>query len=327
MDDRRRGNINMFIDRLIESIKEKNNPTVVGLDPNLESIPAHIRENAFRRHGRSLKAAGEAILEFNRKIIDAVCDIAPVVKPQLAYYEMYGIEGMKAFMETVRYAKSKGLLVIADGKRNDIGSTAEAYSHAYLGRTSLCDGYFEDVFGVDALTVNPMLGYDGIRPFLDDCRDFGKGIFILVKTSNKSSGQVQDIVTNLDASIYEILANHVNEWGKGLEGKYGYSAVGAVVGATYPNQAKKIRSIMRNAYILVPGFGAQGGTAKDVVHSFGSDGRGALVNASRSIIYAYRSEEWRKHNGEESFDTAAREAAIKMRDEINKAIKQNREVV
>ncbi len=310
----------MFIDRLIESIGKKNNPTVVGLDPKIEYVPAFIREKAFKEFGVNLKGASEAIIRFNRLLIDAIYDLVPAVKPQLAYYEMYGVEGMIAFDETCKYAKSKGLLVIADGKRNDIGSTAEAYSKAFLGETVLAGEIKEKAFDTDALTVSPYLGVDGIKPFVDDCLNNEKGIFVLVKTSNKSSGQLQDLVTQDCRSIYEIMAGYVNEWGRNVTGKYGYSSVGAVVGATYPNQAKLLRSIMKNAYILVPGYGAQGGTARDCVNSFNKDGLGAIVNASRSIMCAYMSDTWKNMYNEENFAEAARAEVIRMKDDLNSAL-------
>lgn len=309
----------MFVDKLIRKIKETNNPSVVGLDPRLEFIPAHIKEKAFKEFGNNFSGAAAAILDFNKKIIDAVYDVIPAVKPQLAYYEMYGLEGIQAFYQTIGYARSKGLLVIADGKRNDIGSTAEAYSAAYLGKTSI-NGNSTAVFDADALTVNPYLGYDGIKPFIKDCELYGKGIFVLVKTSNKSSGQLQDMLTQFGKSIYEIVAEYVNDWGKTLTGEYGYSSVGAVVGATYPNQAKILRGIMKKAYILVPGYGAQGGTAKDAAHCFNSDGLGAIINASRSIMCAYQSEKWSDKFSGDEFDKACRAEAISMKEEINQVL-------
>lgn len=315
----------MFIDRLIAEIKNKNNPTVVGLDPKLEYVPSYIIENAVNQHGNTLKGASEAILEMNKKLIDAVYDLVPAVKPQLAYYEMYGVEGIKAFDETCKYAKSKGLLVIADGKRNDIGTTAEAYSKAFLGKTDLAmgtDGQKQQqaAFDEDALTVSPYLGIDGIKPFVDDCKQYNKGIFVLVKTSNKSSGQLQDLVTQDGRTIYEIMASYVEEWGSEVVGEYGYSSVGAVVGATYPEQAKKLRQIMKKAYILVPGYGAQGGTAKDCANSFNGDGLGAIVNASRSVMCAYKSDRWKNDFSEKQFAEAARAEVIRMRDDLNKEI-------
>jgi orotidine-5'-phosphate decarboxylase len=314
----------MFIDKLIEAVKEKDNPTVVGLDPKIEYVPSLLREEAFREYGKNLKGVAHAILSFNKKIIDAVYDIVPAVKPQLAYYEMYGIEGLKVFDETVKYSKEKGLIVIADGKRNDIGSTAQSYSSAYLGKSVIDEGIEESVFDVDALTVNPYLGVDGIKPFIDDCKKYKKGVFILVKTSNKSSGQIQDLFTQLGKSIYEIVAELVEEWGKPVRGQYGYSSVGAVVGATYPNQAKILRKAMQHAYILVPGYGAQGGTARDVAHSFNGDGLGAIVNASRSIMCAYQSDEWKNQYNEEQFAEASRAEAIRMRNDINSVIKDTK---
>lgn len=306
----------MFIDVLIKKIKEKNNPSVVGLDPKIEYIPSFIKEEAFKKQGKTLKGAANAIFTFNKYIIDAVYDIVPAVKPQLAYYEMYGLEGLKAFYETCRYAKEKGLLVIADGKRNDIGSTAESYSAAFLGKTKIEDTE-EAAFDVDALTVNPYLGIDGIKPFIEDCDKYNKGIFVLVKTSNKSSVQFQDIITETGKSMYEIVAQHIEEWGRDLKGEYGYSSVGAVVGATYPNQAKILRKILKSAYILVPGYGAQGGTAKDVASSFNPDGLGAIVNASRSIMCAYKSERWKEKYTEEKFYEASRAEALRMKEDIN----------
>lgn len=309
----------MFIDKLIDSVKRKNNPTVMGLDPKLEYIPEHIRNEAFKHCGAGSAGISEAITTFNKKLIDAVCDIVPAVKPQLAFYEMYGVEGMRAFAETCSYAKTKGMLVIADGKRNDIGSTAIAYSAAYLENTE--NGACKmAAFGVDALTINPYLGYDGVEPFTESCRKYGKGIFILVKTSNKSSGQLQDLFTQDGKRIYEKVAGLVDEWGRTLIGENGYSSVGAVVGATYPEQAKVLRQIMKNAYFLVPGYGAQGGTADDTIPSFNSDGLGAVINASRSIMCAWKSQRWTGKYDENSFDAAAREEAIRMRDEINNAL-------
>lgn len=309
----------MFIDRLISSVKRLENPTVVGLDPKLEYIPSYISEKAFKEHGAGLEGVAEAVIQFNKKLIDAVYDIVPAVKPQLAYYEMYGLEGIRAFVETCAYARSKGLLIIADGKRNDIGTTAEAYSTAFLGKVATGDGK-SAVFDADALTVNPYLGYDGVKPFIDDCSKYGKGLFILVKTSNKSSGQLQDLVTQDGKSIFETVAELVDEWGRAVMGENGYSSVGAVVGATYPEQAKILRGMMKKTYILVPGYGAQGGTAKDVAHSFNKDGLGAVINASRSIMCAWKTERWSASYSEDGFDCAARAEAIRMRDELREAL-------
>ncbi len=312
-----------FADKLINAVKVKNNPTVAGLDPRKDYVPRFIIEKAFRDYGEAdkLKASAYAIFEFNRKLIDALYDIVPAVKLQSAFYEMLGPEGIGAFIKTGAYARSKGLIVIADAKRGDIGSTAEAYAEAYLG---------EGIFDADALTVNPYLGIDGVKPFIDKCAVQGKGIFILVKTSNKSSGDFQDLVLNgPDSSkpLYEAVAEKVNIWGKreDLTGECGYSSIGAVVGATYPEQAVKLRQIMEKALILVPGYGAQGGTAADAAKSFDKDGQGAIVNASRSIMCAYLSPEWKEKftDPEDAalyYDEAARAEALRMRDDLNKAL-------
>ncbi|MGE5615121.1 MAG: orotidine-5'-phosphate decarboxylase [Bacillota bacterium] len=311
----------MFVDRLINKIKQQNNPAIVGLDPRLEYIPGYLTRKVFKEFGSGIMGITEAIVEFNKKIIDAVCDIAPAVKPQLAYYEIYGPEGMKAFARTCSYAREKGMLVIADGKRNDIGTTAEAYASAYLGNKDESGAGFP-AYDIDALTVNPYLGYDGIKPFIDKCIKNGKGIFILVKTSNKSSGQLQDLVLQDGKHLYEKVAKLVDEWGSEAIGERGYSSIGAVVGATYPEQARALRRIMGKAYILVPGYGAQGGTAADAAQAFNKDGLGAVVNSSRNVICAWKLEKWRDRYNEESFDAAAREEVIRMRDDLNAALER-----
>ncbi|MGE4284001.1 MAG: orotidine-5'-phosphate decarboxylase [Clostridia bacterium] len=300
----------MSIDSLIEKIKEKNNPSVIGLDPRVEYVPSFIRQKCYEQFGKNLKGAAESILEFNKKLIDDLYDIIPAVKPQSAYYEMYGFEGVRVLQETIHYAKRKGLYVITDVKRNDIGSTAEAYSSAYLGTTKIED-IETNVFQSDSITVNPYLGTDGINPFINDCNKHNKSIFVLVKTSNQSSGELQDISVN-DQTIYEKVGALVNEWGKNSVSSTGYSNVGAVVGATYPQQAANLRKLMPNAYFLVPGYGAQGGTAKDVISCFNNDGLGAIVNSSRGIMCAYKN----MKVDEKDFAPAARKAAISMRDEI-----------
>jgi len=302
----------MSIDILIHKIKEKNNPSVVGLDPKIEYVPQYIREECYEKYGRNLTGAAKAILRFNIELIEHLYDIIPAVKPQSAYYEMYGPEGIKVLAETIKYAREKGLYVITDVKRNDIGSTAEAYSSAYLGKTQL-DGIESDSFNSDSITVNPYLGTDGINPFIEDCNKFNKSIFVLVKTSNQSSGEIQDLIVH-GKPLYEHIANLVNTWGSRSMGKSGYSNIGAVVGATYPEQAAILRKLMPNTYFLVPGYGAQGGTAKDVANSFNKDGLGAIVNSSRGIMCSYK----KHHFPENEFALAAREEAIKMRDEITK---------
>lgn len=309
----------MFIDNLIERIKKLNNPTVAGLDPKLDYIPSYILNKAFNEYGETELGAAKAILEYNKGLIDALADVVPAVKPQLAYYEMYGIEGLKTMLETISYAKSKGFLVILDGKRNDIGSTAEAYSTAFLGKTKIGSST-KAMFDGDALTVSPYLGIDGVQPFIKDCEAEGKGIFVLVKTSNKSSGQLQDLKTENGTPIYEVMAKYVDDWGKTTIGKYGYSSVGAVVGATYPQQCADLRELMKNSYFLVPGYGAQGGGAKDVAPAFNKDGLGAIVNASRSIMCAYKAAQYSDKYSEEAYAEAARAEAIRMRDDINSVL-------
>lgn len=287
-----------FADRLTKKIKETS-PICVGLDPRYDQIPKFIRDEA--------PTPGAAFFEFNKGIIDAVYDLVPAVKIQVAFYEMFGLDGMAAFSRTIEHAKSKGLIVIADAKRNDIGSTAEAYAHAYLDKIG--------DFSVDALTVTPYLGYDGIKPFLENCKKHDKGIFILVKTSNKSSGDLQDRkVDEQNIPIYELMGHFVDSWGQDLIGNEDYSSVGAVVGATFPQEAEKLRELMPNAIFLVPGYGAQGGSAKDVKSCFKADGTGALINNSRGIIFAY---ETSKDFDERSFAEAARQATIIMKKDLD----------
>ncbi len=244
--------MNNAMDRLIKKIKETNNPTVMGLDPRYDMIPESIRE----KYSKDVEGACKAILEFNKGLIDSVCDIIPAVKPQIAFYEMFGVEGIKVFNETCKYAREKEMIVIADIKRGDIGSTAAGYSNAYLGKTALGDEKVS-IYDVDFVTVNPYLGIDGVKPFIDDCKEYGKGIFVLVKTSNKSSGELQDLKLEDGRTIYEKVAELVSSWGDELVGEYGYSSVGAVVGATYPIQIKELREIMPKTFFLIPGYGAQ----------------------------------------------------------------------
>ncbi|MBN1258244.1 orotidine-5'-phosphate decarboxylase [Candidatus Peregrinibacteria bacterium] len=304
-----------FGDLLTEKIEKMNNPTVVGLDPRLAQIPVFIKNKAIKKYGESFEAAAEAIIEFNKGIIDAVADIVPATKPQIAFYECFGHAGIRAYEETITYAQKKEMLVIGDAKRNDIGSTAAAYAEAHLGMTDLF-GKPTPVFNADAVTVTPYLGTDGIVPFTKVCGEQHKGIFILVRTSNPSSDEIQGQPVG-DQLMDEYIATLVEGWGRDLIGKSGFSSVGAVVGATYPEEAKLLRNLMPNQIFLVPGFGAQGGTAEDVKPCFHKNGSGSIVNSSRGIIFAYQ----KAGKPEEAYAEAAREAAMKMKEELGKMFK------
>ena len=309
-----------FTDRLIKAINEKESHACVGLDPRWNRIPEEIREKAITKEGKTLKAVAEAIIDFNQGIIDAVAPHVPVVKPQIAFYEKYGFEGIRAFEETIAYAKEQGLEVISDAKRNDIGSTAKAYADGYLGELDFREK--KKKLTTDALTVTPYLGWDGIKPFVLNCQEYDKGIFILVKTSNSSAAELQDIKSQQDELVFERLATLVDKWGSELRGARGYSAIGAVVGATYPKEAKKIRELMPHSYFLVPGYGAQGGGADDVVPCFNEDGYGAVVNSSRGINFAYQQETYSS-----DYQRAAREAVLEMNQDINQALKKAKKLV
>lgn len=301
----------MALDRLIEAIAEKQNPTVAGLDPKLDYIPAYIREASYEKYGKTLEGAADALLTFNKGLIDALYDIVPAVKPQCAYYEMYGWPGVKALHDTIAYAKEKGLFVITDGKRNDIGATMTAYAAAHLGQVPV-EGELVSPFGADALTVNGYLGSDGITPLLTVCREQDTGIFVLVKTSNPSSGELQDRLLDDGKTLYAAMGDRCEQWGGQLPGKYGYSGVGAVVGATYPAQLQEMRKAAPHTFFLVPGYGAQGGAADDVAPGFDEKGLGAIVNSSRGIMCA-----WQKAGQDgKNYGQAAREEAIRMRDAI-----------
>lgn len=304
----------MSLDLLVQKIKEKSNPSVAGLDPQISYVPEYIREKAYKEYGKSLKGAAEAIWEYNKGLIDALYDVVPAVKPQSAFYEMYGLPGEEVLHRTIAYAKEKGLYIILDVKRNDIGSTAEAYSKAYLGKVDI-DGELVSPCDVDCVTVNPYLGTDGIAPFVEDCKKYDKAIFALVKTSNPSSGELQDLKVG-DECIYEKVAQCVNKWNEDTIGSSGYGAVGAVVGATYPEQAAILRKLMPKSYFLVPGYGAQGGGALGVKPCFNEDGLGAIVNSSRGIICAYKKGDWK----EEQFAEAARAEALRMKDDLNSVL-------
>lgn len=304
----------MALDRLIEKITEKQNPTVAGLDPKLDFVPQYLKDRAFSKYGETLKGAAKALWWFNKGLIDALWDVIPAIKPQAAYYEMYGYAGMKTLYKTQEYAKNKGLFVITDAKRNDIGTTMEAYAAAHLGEVAVGTKKYEP-FISDALTVNGYLGGDCIKPLMGVCKEYDKGMFILVKTSNPSSGEIQDLKTG-ERTIYEVMGDMCEEWGKELIGKYGYSAIGAVVGATYPEQLSVLRKRLPHTFFLIPGYGAQGGSAKDIASAFDASGLGGIVNSSRAIMCAYQKEQC----DERQFAAAARREAVRMRDEIMSAI-------
>lgn len=305
-----------MINTLIKKIQETNAPIVVGLDPMMNYIPKHIQDAAFAEYGETLKGAAEAIWVYNKGIIDATYDLIPAVKPQIAMYEQFGIEGLIAFHKTCAYAKEKGLVVIGDIKRGDIGSTSTAYAVGHLGQVQVGSKKYSG-FDEDFVTVNPYLGTDGVKPFVDVCKEENKGIFVLVKTSNPSSGEFQDQLVD-GRPLYELVAEKVVEWGNECMGDK-YSNVGCVVGATYPEMGKVLRKLMPNTYILVPGYGAQGGKAEDLVHYFNEDGLGAIVNSSRGIIAAYKQEKYAEF-GEERYAEASRQAVIDMIEDINGAL-------
>ena len=297
-----------MINKLTAKIQKTKAPIVVGLDPMLNYIPKHIQEKAFKEFGETLEGAAEAIWQFNKEIVDKTYDLIPAVKPQIAMYEQFGIPGIMAFKKTVDYCKSKDLVVIGDIKRGDIGSTSAAYATGHIGKVQIGANKIAP-FDEDFVTLNPYMGADSITPFIDVCKEEKKGLFILVKTSNPSSGDFQDQMVG-DRPVYELVGEKVAQWGETCMGD-DYSYVGAVVGATYPEMGKTLRKNMPKAYILVPGYGAQGGQGKDLVHFFNEDGLGAIVNSSRGIIAAYKQEKYAKF-GEENFADASRAAAEDM---------------
>ena len=305
-----------MINKLVQKIKGTGASIVAGLDPMLSYIPESILKKAFAEYGETLEGAAEAIWQFNKEIIDNICDLIPAVKPQIAMYEQFGVEGLKAFQKTVNYCKEKDLVVIGDVKRGDIGSTSAAYATAHLGKVTVGEKRLS-AFDEDFATVNPYLGSDGVKPFIEVCKKEKKGIFVLVKTSNPSSGEFQDRLID-GRPLYEYVGEKVDEWGKECMGD-SYSYVGAVVGATYPEMGKILRKIMPKAYILVPGYGAQGGKGADLVHFFNEDGLGAIVNSSRGIIAAWQQEKYAKF-GAEHFGEASRAAVLDMREDIAQAL-------
>ena len=305
-----------MINKLIANIKKTQAPIVVGLDPTMKLIPDFIINNAIKEHGETLNAAGAAIWEYNKGIIDAICEYIPAVKPQIAMYEQFGMPGLEAFDKTVRYCKHKGLVVIGDIKRGDIGSTSTAYAIGHLGSvkigSTICRGFDEDF-----VTVNPYLGSDGVKPFIEVCKEEKKGIFVLVKTSNPSSGEFQDQIVG-NRKLFELVGEKVNEWAGECMGDE-YSYVGAVVGATYPEEGKLMREVMPKSFILVPGYGAQGGKGKDLVHFFNKDGLGAIVNSSRGIIGSYQQQQYASY-GETGYADAALAAVKAMKEDIAQAL-------
>ena len=305
-----------MINKLISNIRKTNAPIVVGLDPMLNYIPEHIQKKAFAEFGETLEGAAEAIWQYNKGIVDATFDLIPAVKPQIAMYEQFGLPGLIAYKKTVEYCKSKDLVVIGDIKRGDIGSTSAAYAVGHLGQVQVGSKKYAG-FDEDFATVNPYLGSDGVKPFMDVCKEEKKGIFVLVKTSNPSSGEFQDRVID-GRPLYELVGEKVAQWGDELMGD-GYSYVGAVVGATYPEMGKVLRKIMPKTFILVPGYGAQGGKGADLVHFFNEDGLGDIVNSSRGIIAAYKQEKY-KEFGAENYADASRAAVKDMIADISGAL-------
>lgn len=305
-----------MIQQLIEKIQKTKAPICVGLDPMLNYIPEHILKKSFGDFGETLEGAADAIWNFNKEIVDHTFDLIPSVKPQIAMYEQFGIEGLKVYEKTVRYCQDKGLLVIGDAKRGDIGSTSAAYATAHLGKVKVGNSVCT-AFNTEFLTVNPYLGTDGVKPFVDVCKAENKGLFVLVKTSNPSSGEFQDKLVD-GRPVYELVADKVVEWGADcMDGAY--SNVGAVVGATYPEMSAILRKLMPNTYFLVPGYGAQGGTSKDLKPCFNEDGLGAIVNSSRGIIAAYKQEKYARF-GAEHFAEASRQAVLDMVADINSVL-------
>ncbi len=317
-----RSHMKPFADRLLDAIDRKGNPCVVGLDPRVDLMPDFITSEAQALNSDMLRAAGHCIAAYHKRIIGLVADLVPAVKLQIAFYEKYGSPGLVAFAETIDDAKRNGLMVIVDAKRNDIASTAQAYADALLGH-SKAFGVSTSVFDADCITVSPYLGLDSLEPFVETCREYGKGIFVLVKTSNPGSADFQDLLVESGKRmipLYEVVAEMVNRCASGLIGDSGYSSIGAVVGATFPAQAQTLRSKMPQSILLVPGYGAQGGTAEDVVPCFNEDGLGAVVNASRSLTYNFDNPDL----GESDFDRLIRTRTTEMVRDIQGAISAQR---
>lgn len=307
-----------MIDTLVKKIKETGNPTVVGLDPRLNFVPDHIKEEAYDQYGKTPEGAAKAFLAFNKGIIDEIYDVAPAVKPQVAMYEQLGAVGMQAYIDTIAYAKEKGLVIIGDIKRSDIASTAESYSDGHIGRVSIEEEEFE-IYKEDFITLNPYLGFDSIDPYMNNCVTYDKGLFVLVKTSNPNSGEVQDIMVG-EEHLYEYMGKLVAKWGDNYIGESGYSRIGAVVGATHPEQGKVLRAHMPKTYFLVPGYGAQGATAEDLAGCFNKDGLGAIVNSSRGIIAAYKKAQYSKDFTALEYAKASRQAVLDMKADLTRVL-------
>ena len=309
-----------MIDQLIEKIEACQNPTVVGLDPRLSMIPEAIREEAYEKYGKTPEGAAEAFYLFNKEILDAVYDLIPAVKPQVAMYEMYGVPGLAAYIKTISYAREKGLIVIGDIKRSDIASTAQAYADGHIGVAPV-EGEKYEIYQEDFVTLNPYLGVESIEPYFKNMKDYNKGIFVLVKTSNPGSGQIQDLLAGPeDKPLYEIVGGLVEEWGSDFRGQYGYSDVGAVVGATHPEQGKRLREVLPHTFFLVPGYGAQGATAQDLRGCFDKEGRGAIVNSSRGIIAAWQKEKYASAFRADQWAQASRQAVLDMKEDLNSVL-------
>ena len=310
-----------IVDLLIENMIRTKNPSVIGLDPDIRKIPMCYKTDSKSKN--SFEAVADVIYAFNRDIMDTVYELVPAVKPQMAFYEKYGSYGVSAFEKTVAYAKAKGLVVIEDAKRNDIGNTAKAYADGHLGTVELLDGSSVPAIDADFLTVTPFLGSESLDPFIDVCKQNNKGIFVLVKTSNISSGEIQDVVAANGLTVSQNIASYVSDHAKLLMGKYGYSPIGAVVGATYPGEAVTLRKMMRESYFLVPGYGAQGGGAKDILPCFNEDGLGAVINSSRGILYTHMSDEEREKCTRQEYLQGVKNATLSMKNEIYTALKEN----
>ncbi len=307
-----------MIDALIQKIKETNNPTVVGLDPRLDFVPEHIKEEAYDQYGKTLKGAAQSYVMYNKAIIDEVHDLIPAVKPQVAMYEQLGAEGIAAYIETINYAKNKGLVIIGDIKRSDIASTATSYAQGHIGLVEVEDQKFE-VYKEDFITLNPFLGIDSVEPYFEACKERDKGLFLLVKTSNPNSGQIQDLRVE-NQFMYEYIGQLVSEWGKDMIGQYGFSKIGAVVGATHKEQGIALRKQMPHTFFLVPGYGAQGATAEDLAGCFNQDGLGSIVNSSRGIIAAYKNVKYSGEFSPKEFAKASRQAVIDMKNDLNRVL-------